>query len=104
MQDVCTTRVSSICSYFFVSPLMRAICSKPLAFYTVSFGSEVNSTSLRQMAIVAREVYASAPRDALIAARGNPCSYTNAIDTVCFVNFRSQNVVTETSVASDPTC
>ncbi|KAF8592874.1 hypothetical protein BDV93DRAFT_410146, partial [Ceratobasidium sp. AG-I] len=55
---------------------------KPLAFYTVSFGPESSSASLRQMADIAREVYASAPQDVLTAARGNPCSYTNAIDTI----------------------
>ncbi|KAF8607201.1 hypothetical protein BDV93DRAFT_520086 [Ceratobasidium sp. AG-I] len=55
---------------------------KPLAFYTVSFGSDIHSASLRQMVNIAREVYASAPQDALGPARGNPCSYTNAIDTI----------------------
>ncbi|KAF8607195.1 hypothetical protein BDV93DRAFT_488167 [Ceratobasidium sp. AG-I] len=63
---------------------------KPLAFYTVSFGSEVNSSSLRQMADVAREVYATAPQDVLTAARGNPCSYTNAIDTVSLASRYAQ--------------
>lgn len=34
------------------------------------------------MAEIAHEVYASAPQDVLSAARGNPCAYTNAIDSV----------------------
>ncbi|KAG8792429.1 hypothetical protein FRC12_006144 [Ceratobasidium sp. 428] len=55
---------------------------KALAFYTVSFGSDAYSASLRQMANIAHEVYASAPQDVLGAARGNPCTYANAIDSV----------------------
>ncbi|KAG9119442.1 hypothetical protein FRC07_005531 [Ceratobasidium sp. 392] len=55
---------------------------KALAFYSVSFGSEAYSASLRQMANIAHEVYASAPQDVLSAARGNPCQYTNAIDSI----------------------
>jgi hypothetical protein len=34
------------------------------------------------MADIAHEVYAAAPQDVLSAARGNPCAYTNAIDSV----------------------
>ncbi|KAG9124904.1 hypothetical protein FRC07_009778 [Ceratobasidium sp. 392] len=60
---------------------------KALAFYTVSFGSDVYSASLRQMANIAHEVYASAPQDVLGVARGNPCAYTNAIDSVLFPYF-----------------
>ncbi|KAG8710303.1 hypothetical protein FRC08_017346 [Ceratobasidium sp. 394] len=55
---------------------------KALAFYSVSFGSDTHSTSLRQMANIAHEVYASAPQDALSLARGNPCMYTTAIDSI----------------------
>ncbi|KAG8795916.1 hypothetical protein FRC12_008171 [Ceratobasidium sp. 428] len=55
---------------------------KPLALYTVSFGPETYSTSLRQMANIAQSVYASAPRDAFTAARGNPCSHSNAIGSI----------------------
>lgn len=61
-------------------------CSKPLAFYSVSFGSERYSASLRQMANVAREVYQRAPLDPLTTARGNPCSYANAIDSVSLLH------------------
>ncbi|KAG8793625.1 hypothetical protein FRC12_002185 [Ceratobasidium sp. 428] len=59
---------------------------KALAFYTVSFGSDAYSSSLRQMANIAYEVYASAPRDVLGAARGNPCAYTNAINSIQLAN------------------
>ncbi|CAE6410609.1 unnamed protein product, partial [Rhizoctonia solani] len=55
---------------------------KALAFHSVSFGQDVSSASLRRMADIAREVFASAPQDVLTAARGNPCAYTNAIDTI----------------------
>ncbi|KAG8713471.1 hypothetical protein FRC09_018671 [Ceratobasidium sp. 395] len=57
---------------------------KALAFYTVSFGSRTSPTSLRRMADIAHEVYASAPQDVFSAARGNPCAHTNAIDSVLF--------------------
>ncbi|QRV84782.1 GTP-binding protein [Ceratobasidium sp. AG-Ba] len=55
---------------------------KALAFYSVSFGTDVYSASLRKMADIAREVYATAPQDVLTAARGNPCAYANAIDSI----------------------
>ncbi|QRW13376.1 E3 ubiquitin-protein ligase TRIP12 [Ceratobasidium sp. AG-Ba] len=55
---------------------------KALAFYSVSFGTDACSASLRKMADIAREVYASAPQDVLSVARGNPCTYTNAIDSI----------------------
>ncbi|KAF8685043.1 hypothetical protein RHS04_00827 [Rhizoctonia solani] len=55
---------------------------KALAFHSVSFGQDRCSASLRRMADIAHEVYASAPQDVLSAARGNPCAYTNAIDTI----------------------
>ncbi|CAE6456078.1 unnamed protein product [Rhizoctonia solani] len=55
---------------------------KALAFHTVSFGTDTYSASLRRMAEIAHEVYASAPQDVLMAARGNPCAYTNAIDSI----------------------
>ncbi|KAG9091465.1 hypothetical protein FS749_016527 [Ceratobasidium sp. UAMH 11750] len=55
---------------------------KALAFYSVSFGADAYSASLRQMARIAHEVYASAPQDVLSVARGNPCAYTNAVDSI----------------------
>ncbi|QRW13380.1 E3 ubiquitin-protein ligase TRIP12 [Ceratobasidium sp. AG-Ba] len=55
---------------------------KALAFYSVSFGTDAYSASLRQMADIAHEVYATAPQDVLTAARGNPCAYANAIDSI----------------------
>ncbi|QRV98718.1 E3 ubiquitin-protein ligase TRIP12 [Ceratobasidium sp. AG-Ba] len=55
---------------------------KALAFYSVSFGTDAYSASLRQMADIAYEVYATAPQDVLTAARGNPCTYANAIDSI----------------------
>ncbi|KAG8685533.1 hypothetical protein FRC11_010445, partial [Ceratobasidium sp. 423] len=55
---------------------------KALAFHSVSFGADTHSASLRRMANIAHEVFASAPQDVLTAARGNPCAHTNAIDTI----------------------
>ncbi|KAF8685038.1 hypothetical protein RHS04_00828 [Rhizoctonia solani] len=55
---------------------------KALAFHSVSFGTDTYSASLRRMADIAHEVFASAPQDVLTAARGNSCAYTNAIDSV----------------------
>ncbi|KAH7337773.1 hypothetical protein B0J17DRAFT_573266 [Rhizoctonia solani] len=55
---------------------------KALAFHSVSFGKDSSSASLRRMADIAHEVFASAPQDVLTAARGNPCAYTNAIDSI----------------------
>ncbi|CEL64058.1 hypothetical protein RSOLAG1IB_11042 [Rhizoctonia solani AG-1 IB] len=55
---------------------------KALAFHSVSFGTDTYSVSLRCMADIAHEVFASAPQDVLTAARGNPCAYTNVIDSV----------------------
>ncbi|KAG8795907.1 hypothetical protein FRC12_008162 [Ceratobasidium sp. 428] len=34
------------------------------------------------MANIAQSIYASAPQDAFAAARGNPCSYSNALDSI----------------------
>ncbi|PVF98362.1 hypothetical protein CPB86DRAFT_825740 [Serendipita vermifera] len=59
---------------------------KPLAFHSVSFGTESNSHYLRRMATIANEVYASAPRDPLAPAGVNPCGYTAALDTVQLAN------------------
>lgn len=58
-----------------------SLFSMPLAFYTISFGTERRSDSLRKMANVAREVYATA-RNSGRDISGNPCSYVNAIDSV----------------------
>ncbi|EUC60520.1 cytochrome P450 family protein, putative [Rhizoctonia solani AG-3 Rhs1AP] len=55
---------------------------KALAFHSVSFGPDTSSSSLRRMADIAHEVFASAPQDVLTAARGNPCAYTRALDSV----------------------
>lgn len=55
---------------------------KPLAFYSVSFGTDTYSASLRRMAEIGREVYAAAPQDVLTTARGNPCAYAVAIDSI----------------------
>ncbi|KAG8795910.1 hypothetical protein FRC12_008165 [Ceratobasidium sp. 428] len=74
---------------------------KPLAFYSVSFGSDAYSASLRQMVDIAREIYASAPQDVINAARGNPCAYTNAIDSVMF--FYSPEIQVTRTDNLDPT-
>ncbi|KAF8607194.1 hypothetical protein BDV93DRAFT_552935 [Ceratobasidium sp. AG-I] len=55
---------------------------KPLAFHSVSFGSDRDSASLRQMVDIAHEAYTSVPQDVLADNRRNPCTYTNAIDSV----------------------
>ncbi|KAJ1300985.1 hypothetical protein OPQ81_003409 [Rhizoctonia solani] len=55
---------------------------KALAFHSVSFGTDTYSASLRRMAEIAHEVFASAPQDVLTAGRGNPCGYANAIDSI----------------------
>jgi hypothetical protein len=58
------------------------LCSKPLAFHSVSFGNDVYSHSLRRMATIAGEVYDAAPRDPLAPSGPNPCSFSSALDTV----------------------
>jgi len=55
---------------------------KGLSFYTVSFGPDSSSQSLRRMAQIAEEVYRRAPRDPLAPAVQDSCSYTRAIDTI----------------------
>ncbi|CUA74082.1 E3 ubiquitin-protein ligase TRIP12 [Rhizoctonia solani] len=55
---------------------------KALAFHSVSFGEDTYSASLRRMAEIAHEVFASAPQDVLTVGRGNPCGYANAIDSI----------------------
>jgi hypothetical protein len=55
---------------------------KGLSFYTVSFGPEVSSQSLRRMAQIATEVYQRAPRDPLAPVGQDSCSFSRAIDTV----------------------
>jgi len=54
----------------------------PLVLHSVSFGRETHSGSLRRMARIAQSIYASAPQDALTSARGNSCSYANAVDSI----------------------
>ncbi|CUA74255.1 hypothetical protein RSOLAG22IIIB_05485 [Rhizoctonia solani] len=55
---------------------------KALAFYSISVGGDTYSASLRRMAEIAHEVFASAPQDVLMTGRGNPCEYINAIDSI----------------------
>ncbi|KEP45338.1 von willebrand factor type A domain protein, partial [Rhizoctonia solani 123E] len=55
---------------------------KPLGFYSVSFGPENSSAPLRDMAQIAWEVYASAPRNIMGNIQGNPCAYYNAVDSI----------------------
>ncbi|KAF8607202.1 hypothetical protein BDV93DRAFT_467878 [Ceratobasidium sp. AG-I] len=55
---------------------------KPLAFYTISFGSDRGSRSLRRMADVAHRVYAAARQGSRTASGKVPCSYANAIDSI----------------------
>ncbi|CAE6431445.1 unnamed protein product [Rhizoctonia solani] len=54
----------------------------PLALYSVLFGVERSSASLREMAQIAGEVYRSAPRNGLGDIQGDPCAYYNAIDSI----------------------
>ncbi|KAG8922982.1 hypothetical protein FRC02_011492 [Tulasnella sp. 418] len=59
----------------------RAIAlGKPLSLYTISFGTESYSTSLRSMARIADEIGQNAPRDAL--TRPVTSTYCNAINTI----------------------
>ncbi|CAE6449480.1 unnamed protein product [Rhizoctonia solani] len=55
-----------------------------LAFYSISFGSDSSSSSLRLMANVADGIFRSAPMTARGAMRGTdiPCKYSTAIDSV----------------------
>ncbi|KAH7337769.1 hypothetical protein B0J17DRAFT_573376 [Rhizoctonia solani] len=53
----------------------------PLAFFTISFGTPTHSESLRRMARIAHEVYATDNRPERPNAP-NPCSYINAIDSI----------------------
>ncbi|CAE6383430.1 unnamed protein product [Rhizoctonia solani] len=55
-----------------------------LAFYSISFGRESSSSSLRLMKDVAESVFRSAPMAARGAMRGEdiPCKYSTAIDSV----------------------
>lgn len=55
---------------------------KPLGFHTVSFGADTYSQSLRRMAAIADEVYATAPRDPLAPPVGSACTFSNAVDTI----------------------
>jgi len=55
---------------------------KGLSFYTVSFGPEVSSQSLRRMAQIAEEVHRRAPRDPLAPAGQDSCKFSRAIDTI----------------------
>ncbi|KEP46929.1 von willebrand factor type A domain protein, partial [Rhizoctonia solani 123E] len=73
---------------------------KALAFHSVSFGIDTYSASLRRMAEIAHEVFASAPQDVLTAGRGNPCGYANAIDSVSDVVFKIQLADTFLGIAN----
>ncbi|CAE6448602.1 unnamed protein product [Rhizoctonia solani] len=53
----------------------------PLAFYTISFGTEAHSNSLQIMACIAHEVYATSNGPGR-ADTTNPCAYMNAIDLI----------------------
>ncbi|EUC60522.1 von willebrand factor type A domain protein, partial [Rhizoctonia solani AG-3 Rhs1AP] len=64
---------------------------KALAFHSVSFGIDTYSASLRRMAEIAHEVFASAPQDVLTAGRGNPCGYANAIDSAFKMSYTLPN-------------
>jgi hypothetical protein len=56
---------------------------RPLSFHAVSFGHDVNSSSLRRMAQITLEVQNSVPRDPLLPATANILSsYTETFDTV----------------------
>ncbi|CAE6457353.1 unnamed protein product, partial [Rhizoctonia solani] len=55
---------------------------KPLGFYSVSFGPDRSSGPLREMAQIAGEIYASAPRNIMGNIQGNPCAYYNAVDSI----------------------
>ncbi|KEP45510.1 putative cytochrome P450 family protein [Rhizoctonia solani 123E] len=55
---------------------------KALAFHSVTFGRDTNSIPLRRMSEIAHDVFASAPQDSSMPARGNLCTHRNAIDSI----------------------
>lgn len=77
---------------------------KPLSLHAVSFGSVTSSGSLRRMVTIADQVAQAAPRDPM--APLIPCSYTDAIDTVCMTitcdNRKSADVDYPFNLVLDP--
>jgi hypothetical protein len=72
-------------SYF---PADKSNARKPLSFHAVSFGQDSTSSSLRRMAQIALEVQYTAPHDPLLPAEAKiPSSYTEALDTVNWLNY-----------------
>lgn len=65
---------------FYHSHILQSLRSA-LSFHAVSFGLDTLSTSLRRMVKIATKIHDAAPRDPL-APPGNPCSYSEALDTV----------------------
>ncbi|PVF95046.1 hypothetical protein CPB86DRAFT_739378 [Serendipita vermifera] len=56
---------------------------RPLAFHTVAFGEDIGGGRfLRRMTDIATDIYDTAPPDPLLPAGENPCSFTEAKDTV----------------------
>jgi hypothetical protein len=73
--------------YFLKYPALRNLCSKPLSFHAVSFGEDVNSSNLRQMAQNALDIQTHAPQDPLTPAAATVLSaYHQALDTVRILN------------------
>jgi hypothetical protein len=63
-----------------------------LAFHTVAFGGDIGGGRfLRRMTEIATDIYDSAPPDPLVPAGENPCSFTEAANTVCRI-FTSDHV------------
>ena len=83
MYDLCRAAVRAGYIYPF-SPLSTQTdedTSSALSFHAVSFGVQARAGSLRRMVQIAMEIHDAAPRDPL-APPGNPCSYSEALDTV----------------------
>ncbi|KAG8783755.1 hypothetical protein FRC15_004586 [Serendipita sp. 397] len=55
---------------------------RPVAFYSLLFGQDVNAQSLIKMAEIAKEVWDTAPPDPLNPSAKNPCCYSPAINTI----------------------
>lgn len=89
--DICNAAVRLGCVFqrLFISTRADTInlFRKGLLFYTVGFGPDASSQSLRRMAQIAAEVHRRAPRDPLAPVGQDPCTFSRAIDTVRHLNY-----------------
>jgi hypothetical protein len=82
--DICNAavRLGCVLRCLLISTRPYSLFRKGLLFYTVGFGPDPSSQSLRRMAQIAAEVHRRAPRDPLAPVGQDPCSFSRAIDTV----------------------